>query len=159
MLRFWIYSSAHPIERGHNRIEKVERTAQGKRCGVDSLGGEAKHTQVFRFGKEMADGWYAKCLLQIISKRRAIVCDFSWSHKQGNLLEWQYIPKQQWEVQMALKGWTSSGKISPLETIKTERRYIAWLRKPLKTTDLQRLEATIKKRIYTEKDAEKLLDC
>lgn len=60
---------------------------------------------------------------------------------------------------MALKGggWTSAGKMSPLETIKTERRYIAWLRKPLKTTDFQRLLQ--KKRTYREKDAEKLLDC
>lgn len=55
----------------------AERTAQGKRRGVDSLGREAKQTQVFRFGKEMADGWYAKCLSQIISKYRTTVCDFS----------------------------------------------------------------------------------
>lgn len=37
-------------------IEMAERTAQGKRRGVDSLEREAKQTQVFRFGKEMADG-------------------------------------------------------------------------------------------------------
>lgn len=40
------------------------------------------------------------------------------------------------------------GKFSLQEIIKAESGYTAWLRKPLKTIDFQKLEATVMKYIF-----------